>query len=101
MVLVAVAVENRIVPHGVMPILPRIWHPLVPRAETFLNLDVGETGIGEGSCGEIPLEKYRLKAREMSWRIDIEPIFDAEIAGVRTLVTRRFGRYESLGVRKL
>ena len=22
------------------------------RAETFLNLDVGETGIGEGSCGE-------------------------------------------------
>ena len=45
----------------------------MPRAETFLNLDVGETGIGEGSCGEIPLEKYRLKAREMSWRVDVEP----------------------------
>ena len=45
----------------------------MPRAETFLNLDVGETGIGEGSCGEIPLEKYRLRAREMSWRVDVEP----------------------------
>ena len=48
----------------------RIWHPLVPRAETFLNLDVGETGIGEGSCGEIPLEKYRLKAERGEELID-------------------------------
>ena len=52
----------------------RIWHPLEPRAETILNLDAGETGIGEGSCGEIPLEKYRLTARPASWRIVVEPI---------------------------
>jgi len=52
----------------------RAWHPLVPRKEIFLNLDVGQTGLGEASCGEIPLEKYRLTAKSETWETTIEPL---------------------------
>lgn len=54
----------------------RIWHPLEPRAEVFLNLDCRQMGLGEASCGEIPLEKYRVTAKPESWIIHIEPLVE-------------------------
>ena len=51
----------------------RIWHSLEPRAEVFLNLDCRQMGLGEASCGDIPLEKYRVTAKPESWIIRIEP----------------------------
>ena len=54
----------------------RIWNPLEPRAEVFLNLDCRQMGLGEASCGEIPLEKYRVTAKPESWIIRIEPLVE-------------------------
>ena len=48
--------------------------PLVPREEVLLNLDLRQTGLGGGSCGPLPLEKYRFKIAEENWIYQIEPI---------------------------
>lgn len=48
--------------------------PLVPREEVLLNLDLRQTGLGGGSCGPLPLDKYRFKITEERWTYQIEPI---------------------------
>ena len=48
--------------------------PLVPREEVLLNLDLRQTGLGGGSCGPLPLDKYRFKIAEERWTYQIEPI---------------------------
>ena len=52
----------------------RRWHPLQPRAETCLDLDVAQTGFGNSSCGPDPLLKYIALVRPESWRLVIEPL---------------------------
>jgi beta-galactosidase len=46
---------------------------LVPRAETILNLDLAQRGVGSGSCGPDTLPQYLLSGREhrFAYRISI------------------------------
>ena len=50
-------------------------HQMTPRAETYLNLDGWQMGLGgDNSWGALPLEKYRIKAAPMSYRFRLRPI---------------------------
>jgi beta-galactosidase len=51
-------------------------HPeMTPRAETWLNLDWRQMGLGgDDSWGALPLEKYRIKAGPLSYRFRLRPI---------------------------
>ena len=50
-------------------------HEMTPRAETLLNLDGKQMGLGgDDSWGALPLEKYRIKAAPMSYRFRLRPI---------------------------
>ena len=56
-------------------------HEMTPRAETFLNLDGKQMGLGgDDSWGALPLEKYRIKAAPMSYRFRLRPIAAGESA---------------------
>ena len=49
--------------------------PLVSRKEVCLNLDIRQTGIGNGSCGDLwPLEQYRFPIMAENWTLRIESI---------------------------
>ena len=53
----------------------RFRAPLVARPEVYLNLDVRQTGLGGGSCGPAPMQKYRFDPNEpVSWRICVSPV---------------------------
>lgn len=52
----------------------RIFNMPVPRPEVFLNLDIGQCGLGGASCGPRPMEKYLLPARPEKWTLRLEPL---------------------------
>jgi beta-galactosidase len=50
-------------------------HQMPVRAETYLNLDWKQMGLGgDDSWGALPLEKYRLEAGPLSYRFRLRPI---------------------------
>ena len=52
----------------------RIFNLPVPRPEVFLNLDIGQCGLGGASCGPRPMDKYLLPARPEKWTLRLEPL---------------------------
>ena len=53
---------------------PRRQLELKPRDEVYVNLDVRQTGLGGGSCGPKPMEKYVFDPRaRVEWTLRIEP----------------------------
>jgi beta-galactosidase len=54
-------------------------HQMSPRAQTYLNLDWKQMGLGgDDSWGALPLEKYRIKAQPLSYRFRLRPITASE-----------------------
>jgi len=52
----------------------RHYTPLVPSEQVYLDLDVRQFGIGGGSCGPWPMEKYLLYLNQpVEWTVNIEP----------------------------
>jgi beta-galactosidase len=63
-------------------------HQMPPRGETYLNLDALQMGVaGDDSWGALPLEKYRIHARPLSYRFRIRPIASGESAMALSKVT--------------
>lgn len=54
---------------------------LQPRAETFVNLDVAQRGLGTASCGPDTLPQYRIEPGEYKLDFLIVPLKAAEDAG--------------------
>jgi beta-galactosidase len=57
---------------------PDLWqarhlYQLVPRKETILSLDYGQLGIGNASCGPVPLPQYYIPARPANLSFSIRP----------------------------
>jgi beta-galactosidase len=51
------------------------FHQMPVRAETYLNLDWKQMGLGgDDSWGALPLEKYRIKAVPLSYRFRLRPL---------------------------
>jgi beta-galactosidase/beta-glucuronidase len=48
-------------------------HELKRRDRIFLKLDLRQSGIGNNSCGPLPLDKYLIKAEKMEFKIMISP----------------------------
>lgn len=51
----------------------RRFHRLVPRAETIVNLDAFQMGLGGASCGPPPLEKYRTPKMPVELKVTLRP----------------------------
>ena len=51
----------------------RFRTPLVPREEVCLNLDVRQLGLGGGSCGPRPMDKYIFPIQKTTWTLKMEP----------------------------
>jgi beta-galactosidase/evolved beta-galactosidase subunit alpha len=51
----------------------RHTHELVKRDEIILNLDYRQNGLGSGSCGPRPWEKYVLKPEEFAFAVMLRP----------------------------
>lgn len=49
-------------------------YELEERSEVILSLDIAQTGLGGGSCGPEPLQKYTLKANPTNFSFRISPI---------------------------
>ena len=51
-------------------------HPtdLVPRDEVYVNLDLGQNGLGTASCGPGVLPQYELTAAPASWTVRLSPL---------------------------
>ena len=47
---------------------------LAPRAETILNLDCRQRGLGTGSCGPDTLARYRIAPGRYAWSYVLEPV---------------------------
>jgi len=56
----------------------RHLYQLVPRKETILSLDYGQLGIGNASCGPIPLPQYYIPARPAGLSFSIRPYAPAD-----------------------
>ena len=53
----------------------RMFAPLVPRSEVYVNLDVRQTGLGGASCGPAPMSKYRFDPNApVEWTMKIERV---------------------------
>ena len=52
----------------------RFRAPLVKRDEVCLNLDVRQLGLGGGSCGPRPMDKYIFPIQREEWTLKIEPV---------------------------
>ena len=52
----------------------RIRNIPAPRPDVFLNLDIGQCGLGGASCGPRPMDKYLLPPRPESWTLRLEPL---------------------------
>ncbi len=50
-------------------------HELVKRAETIVNIDYMNSGVGSNSCGPELLPQYRLSQKDISFKVRIKPIF--------------------------
>ena len=49
-------------------------NPIREQRDIFLNLDVRQCGLGQASCGPIPLEKYQFDPTEqLEWELRISP----------------------------
>ena len=51
----------------------RFRAPLVKRDEVCLNLDIRQLGLGGGSCGPKPMDKYIFPIQKEEWTLKIEP----------------------------
>jgi beta-galactosidase len=60
-------------------------HELTRRNETIVNIDYMMSGLGSNSCGPALLEKYRLSAKEISFKLRMRPIFK-EVVCINDLV---------------
>jgi len=58
--------------------LDRANHPyeLTKRSETILSIDMQHCGLGGGSCGPGPMDKYLLKTQKAVFRFSIRPYTD-------------------------
>ncbi len=52
----------------------RIFNPPQARAETILNLDVRQTGLGGNSCGPKPEAEYLFPIEKTSWSFTLLPV---------------------------
>ena len=52
----------------------RIHAPVVNDKAIRLNLDVRQLGLGGGSCGPRPMDKYIFPIERTSWTLKIEPV---------------------------
>ena len=52
----------------------RMYAPAAKRAETYLSIDCRQLGLGNASCGEKPLDKYRFKAEKTVWTTTVSPV---------------------------
>ena len=52
----------------------RIFNLPSPRPEVFLNLDIGQCGLGGASCGPRPMDKYLLPPKPEAWTLRLEPL---------------------------
>ena len=55
----------------------RFRTPLVRRDEVCLNLDIRQLGLGGGSCGPKPMDKYIFPIQKESWTLRMEPVGEA------------------------
>lgn len=53
-------------------------HELTPRAETVLNLDMAQSGVGNGSLGPQTLDAYRIQPAEYSFVVRLRPFSSDE-----------------------
>ena len=51
----------------------RIWNVKPPRAEVCLNLDVRQLGLGGGSCGPKPMDRYCFPIARTDWTLTFSP----------------------------
>ena len=51
----------------------RFRTPLVKRDEVCLNLDIRQLGLGGGSCGPRPMDKYIFPVKKETWTLTMEP----------------------------
>ena len=47
----------------------RIWNVKLPRAETCLNLDIRQLGLGGASCGPKPEPEYIFPIQREQWSV--------------------------------
>ena len=52
----------------------RIFNMPAPPPEVFLNLDIGQCGLGGASCGPRPMDKYLLPPKPETWTLRLEPL---------------------------
>jgi beta-galactosidase len=48
-------------------------YDLKPRAETFLNLDLRQRGLGTASCGPDTLEQFKIRPGRYEWSYTLRP----------------------------
>ena len=58
--------------------------PLVPRAETCLNIDLRQLGLGNGSCGPQTIDVYRFPVGRENWTLRLFPAVDGPHAAGET-----------------
>jgi len=70
--------------------LDRANHPyeLTRRKETILTVDMAGCGLGNGSCGPPPLERYLLKPTKAGFSYSIKPY--APVLGDKTEVAKEY-----------
>ena len=61
----------------------RFRTPLVKRDEVCLNLDIRQLGLGGGSCGPKPMDKYIFPRRTDTWTLRMEPYSREDRSGWR------------------
>jgi len=54
---------------------------LIPRDETIVNLDRLMAGLGSSACGPLPLDRYLIPARAMSFTVRLRPIASIDHVG--------------------
>ena len=66
----------------------RHMHELTPRRETVVNLDLAQSGAGNGSLGPPTLEQYRIAPQPHAFRIRFSP-FSRETVSETSLLRRQ------------
>lgn len=54
-------------------------HELSKRAETIVNIDYMNSGVGSNSCGPELLPQYRLSQKDIAFKVRIKPVFKDEL----------------------
>ena len=52
----------------------RFRTPLPKREEVMLNLDIRQLGLGGGSCGPAPMDKYIFPVQKETWTLVVKPV---------------------------